>query len=76
MGHQITPTLTVWCQKYVLSLIASDKRATFWLQRIWSLPFACAYAAFFVRRLMYNHYTIARTYNAANTDGQGSDRVC
>ena len=57
------------------SLIAFDKIVTFWLQSIRSLPCACAYVALFARRLAYNHYTIAYTYNAANTHAQGSDRA-
>ena len=40
-------------------------RVTFWLQRVWSLPCACAYVALFACRLVYNHYAIAHTYNAA-----------
>ena len=49
------------------SLIAFEERVTFWLQRVRSLPCACAYVALFARRLAYNHYAIAHTYNAANT---------
>ena len=52
------------------SLIAFDERVTFWLQRVWSLPCACAYVALFARRLTYNHYTIAHAYNAANAQGK------
>ena len=55
------------------SLIAFDERVTFWLQRVRSLPCACAYVALFARRLAYNHYAIAHAYNAANTHAQGSD---
>ena len=55
------------------SLIAFDERVTFWLQRIWSLPCACAYVALF--RLAYNHFAIAHAYNAANMHAQGSDRT-
>ena len=55
------------------SLIAFDERVTFWLQRVRSLPCACAYVALFLRRLAYNHYAIAHAYNAANTHAQGSD---
>ena len=55
------------------SLIAFDERVTFWLQRVRSLPCACAYVALFARRLAYNHYAIAQAYNAANTHAQGSD---
>ena len=57
------------------SLIAFDERVTFWLQRVWSLPCACAYVALFARRLAYNHYAIAHAYNAANAHAQGSDRA-
>ena len=56
------------------SLIAFDERVTFWLQRVQSLPCACAYVALFARRLAYNHYAIAHAYNAANAHAQGSDR--
>ena len=55
------------------SLIAFDERVTFWLQRVRSLPCACANVAFFARRLAYNHYAFAHAYNAANTHVQGSD---
>ena len=55
------------------SLIAFDERVTFWLQRIRLLPCALAYVALFARRLAYNHYEIAHTYNAANAHAQGSD---
>ena len=57
------------------SLIAFDERLTFWLQRVRSLPCACAYVALFARRLAYNHYAFAHTYNATNTHPQGSDLV-
>ena len=57
------------------SLIAFDKRVTFWLQRVQSLPCACAYVALFACRFAYNHYVIAHAYNAANTHAQGSDLV-
>ena len=50
------------------TLIAFDERVTFWLQLIESLPCACAYVAWFARRLMYNHYK-------ANAVAQGSDRA-
>ena len=53
------------------SLIAFDKRVTFWLQHVQSLPCACVYVALFARRLAYNHYAIAHAYNAANA--QDSD---
>ena len=43
------------------SLIAFDERVTFWLQRVRSLPCACAYVALFVGMLAYNHYAIAHT---------------
>ena len=56
----------------IYSLIALDKRVTFWLQRLRSLPCACAYVAF-ARRLAYNHYAITHAYNTANTHAQGSD---
>ena len=58
------------------SLIAFDERVTFWLQRVLSLPCVCTYVALFARRLAYNHYAIAHTYNAANAHAQGSDRAC
>ena len=51
----------------VYSLIAFDERITFWLQRVRSLPCACAYVALFACRLAYNHYAIAHAFNAANT---------
>ena len=57
------------------SLIAFDERVTFWLQRVRSLPCACAYVAVFAHRLAFNHYAIAHAYNAANTHAQGSDPV-
>ena len=57
------------------SLIAFDERVTFWLQRVQSLPCACACVALFACRLAYNHYAIAHAYNAANTHAQGSDRT-
>ena len=53
------------------SLIAFDERVTFWLQRVRSLPCACAYVALFAHRLAYNRYAIAHAYNAANTHAQG-----
>ena len=59
----------------VYSLIAFDERVTFWLQRVWSVPCACAYVALFARRLRYNHYAIAHAYNAANAHTQGTDRA-
>ena len=55
------------------SLIAFNESVTFWLQRVRSLPCACAYVALFARRLAYNHYAIPHAYNAANTHAQGSD---
>ena len=43
-----------WIKLYDLLLyaryytpIAFDERVTFWLQRAWSLPCACAFAAFY-----------------------------
>ena len=57
------------------SLIAFDERVTFWLQRVRSLPCACAYVALFARTHAYNHYAIAHAYNAANAHAQGSDRA-
>ena len=57
------------------TLIAFDKRVTFWLQLVGSLPCACAYVALFARKLTYNHYTIAHACNAANAYAQGSDRA-
>ena len=42
------------------SLIAFDERATFWLQRVRSLPCAtcaCAYVALFVHRLAYRGFS-------------------
>ena len=59
----------------ILGLIAFDERVTFWLQRVRSLHCAYAYVALFARRLAYNHYAIAHTYNAANAHAQGSDRA-
>ena len=59
--------------KCIYSLIAFDERVTFWLQHVRSMPCACAYVAFFARRLAYNHYAIAHAYNAANTHAQDSD---
>ena len=35
----------------------------------------CAYVALFARRLVYNHYAIAHTCNAANAHAQGSNLV-
>ena len=61
---------TLW---FTFSLIAFDERVTILLQRIRSLPCACAYVALFARRLTYNHYAITHTYNAANAHAQGSD---
>ena len=60
-------------KKYIYSLIAFDERVIFWLQRVRSLPCACAYVALFARRLAYNHYAIAHACNAANAHEQGSD---
>ena len=60
----------------IYSLIAFDERVIFWLQRVRSLPCACAYVALFARRLAYNHYAITHAYNAANTHAQGSDPAC
>ena len=57
------------------STIVFDKKVTFWLQRVRSLPCACAYVALFARRLAHNHYAIAYAYSAANTHAQGSDRA-
>ena len=54
------------------SLIEFDERVTVWLQRVQSLPCACAYVALFARRLAYNHYAIAHAYNAPDTHAQGS----
>ena len=61
-------------QRFSYSLIAFSKRVTFWLQRVRSLPYACAYGvALFARRPAYNHYAIAHACNAANAHAQGSD---
>ena len=49
-----------WIRNFY-SLIAFDERVTFWLQRAWTLPCACAYVALFVRRLAYNHNAITLT---------------
>ena len=57
----------------IYSLIAFDERVTFWLQRLKSLPCACAYVALFERKLVYNHYAITHACNAANAHAQGSD---
>ena len=62
--------------KCMNSLIAFDERVTFWLQRVRSMPCACAFVALFMlfaRRLAYNHYAITHAYNAANTHAQDSD---
>ena len=67
--------LTSLEEKTSYSLIAFDERVTFWLQRIRSLPCACAYIALFACRLAYNHYAIAHAYNAVNAHAQGSDRA-
>ena len=56
------------------SLIAFDERVTSWLQRVRSLPRACAYVALFARRLAYNHYAIPHAYSATNAHAQDSDR--
>ena len=55
------------------SLIAFDERVTFWLQRVRSLPCACAYVALFARRLAYNYY--AHTHTMQQQHAQGSDRA-
>ena len=60
---------------YIDSLIAFDERVTVWLQRVRSLPCACAYVALFARRPSYNHYAIAHPYSAANAHAQGSDQA-
>ena len=57
------------------TLIAFDERVTFWLQLVGSLPCGCAYVALFARRVVYNHYAIAHSCNAANAHAQGSDRA-
>ena len=59
----------------VIQALPIDERVIFWLQRIRSLPCACAYVALFARRLAYDHYAIAHAYNAANAHAQGSDRA-
>ena len=64
-----------WHYHKFYSLIAFDERVTFWLQHVRSLPCAWAYAASFMRRLAYNLYPIAHTYNAANAHTQGSEQV-
>ena len=51
------------------SLIAFDESVTFWLQRVQSLPCACAYVALFARRLAYTHYAKGHAYDAANAHG-------
>ena len=56
------------------SLFALDKRVTFWLQCVRSLPCGCAYAALFARRLTYNHQVLVHA--PGNTHAQGSDRAC
>ena len=58
--------LKMFLVQNLYSLIAVDERVTFGLQRVWSLPCACAYVALFARRLAYNHYAIAHAYDAAN----------
>ena len=65
------PNIQVRFSNY--SLIAFDERVTFWLQRVRSLPCACAYVSLFARRLVYNRYAIAHAYNAASMHAQGSD---
>ena len=63
-------TLTIAFLYY--SLIAFDKRVTFWLQRVRSLPCACAYLSV---RLVYNYYAIALAYNVATAHARGSDQA-
>ena len=53
--------------------LSSTSEYLFWHQRVQSQSCMCAYIAFFVRRLAYNHYPITPTYNAANTHTQGSE---
>ena len=57
------------------SPIAFNKRVTFWLQNIQSLPCACVYAELFTHSLTYNHYALAHAHTPANADAQGSDRA-
>ena len=54
------------------SLIAVDERVTFGLQRVRSLPCACAYVALFARRLAYN-ITQSHMHTMQQTHTQGSD---
>ena len=58
---------------FVYSLTAFNERVSFWLQRVRSLPYACAYFTLFAHRLAYNHYTIAHACSATNAHAQGSD---
>ena len=74
-GQRIQREVHNYLKQFNYSLIAFDERVTFWLQRVPSLPCACAYYALFARRLAYNHYAIAHAYNAANAHTQGSDRA-
>ena len=72
-GCQLSP---IERESPAYSLIVFDKRVTFWLQYVRSLPCACVYVALFARGLAYNnHYTIAHAYNAANAHAQGSDQT-
>ena len=69
----MSQNLSIPLQLSDYTLIAFDKRVTFWLQLVGPLPCACAFAALFVRRLAYNHYANAHACNAANAHAQGSD---
>ena len=62
--------LSVQLSAAIEQLIAFDERVTFWLQRVQSLPCACAYVALFARRLAYNHYANVHAYNEANAHAQ------
>ena len=53
------------------SAFAFDKRLTFWLQRIWSLPCACTYVALFACRLSYNHHTSIQCNKNTHKAGTG-----
>ena len=59
--------------KHTYSLIAFDQRVTFWFQRGWPLPCACAYVALYTRRLMIT-IMHAHTNDATNANAQVSGR--
>ena len=65
MMYNYVPVVSLRLINLLYRVIAFDERGTFWLQRVLSLPCACVYVILFVRRLVYNDYTIAHAYNAA-----------